>query len=282
MPELPEVEIVTRRLDRALAGALVESAAAPGVNVLRTVEPALESIAGRRITAVRRRGKLPIVELGEVALLIHLMSAGSLTVGDRPASPRDRGARLLVRLAGGRELRLRERGTRQRAWIKLLPTAALDSDEALASLGPEALPTPDAASFATLVDQPRHLHPLLRDQRTIAGIGRAWVDDILWEAELSPFRQGSDLTPEEAERLRSAVRSVLEGAIASYEEAIGDELPARMPKALRVHGRHGQACPRCGRTLEAVHFKERSTTYCPACQTAGRVLRDRRLSRLLR
>ena len=283
MPELPEVEITARRLDRGLRGAAVESAVAMGMVTMRTIHPPLEALAGRTATRVRRAGKMPIVEFGgELALLVHLMSAGRIGVFAERASLRDKRARLLVRLEDGRELRLREFGTQQRAWAKLLPADDVESDDAVASLGPEALPAPPFEDFAALVRQPRHLHPLLRDQRTIAGIGRSWVDEILWTARLSPFRQGSDLDDDDVERLRTACDEVLGGALEHYERVVGDNLPDKAPMPLQVHARHGQPCPRCGARLEAVFFKEHTTTYCPQEQTGGRVLKDRRLSRLLR
>jgi formamidopyrimidine-DNA glycosylase len=283
MPELPEVEITARRLDTALTGARVESALAPGMNVMKTFEPPLGELAGRRLTAVRRVGKLPVVEFGDLALLIHLMSAGRLRSFEKRASPKDRASRILVRLEGGGELRLRELGTKQRAWAKLLPTDAVERDEAVARLGPEAWPAPPAEEFAALIDQPRHLHPLLRHQGDIAGIGRSWVDEILWEARLSPFRKGSELSEEEVGRLRDALH-LLGDAIEHYEETIpaGEQLPDRAPKPLRIHKHEGEPCPRCGTTLEAVYFSEHQTTYCPKEQTEGRVLKDRRLSKLLK
>jgi formamidopyrimidine-DNA glycosylase len=281
MPELPEVEFTTRRLARALSGVEVESALAPGMKVMRTFEPPLDTLAGRVITAIRRIGKMPVVEFGNTALLIHLMSAGRLGLFEKWASPRDRASRILVRLTDGRELRLREFGTRQRAWAKLLATDAVAEDEVVATLGPEAWPPPPLDEFAALIDQPRHLHPLLRDQRAIAGIGRSWVDEILWEARISPFKKGSELDPEEVERLHGALR-VLGDAIAHYEGAIGEELPDKLPMPLRVHRREGEPCPRCGETIAAVFFAEHQTNYCPREQTGGRVLKDRRLSRLLK
>ena len=281
MPELPEVEIAVRRLDTALRGSVVESALAPGMNVMRTFDPPLDALAGRELTRVRRVGKLPVVEFGDLALLIHLMSAGRLRVFDKRASAKDRASRVLIRLEDGRELRLREMGTRQRAWAKLLPTAAVGEDEAVARLGPEAWPPPPLEEFARIVDQPRHLHPLLRHQGDIAGVGRSWVDEILWEARLSPFKKGSELSEEEVGRLWKAL-AVLGEAIDRYEETIGEQLPDKAPKPLRVHKREGEPCPRCGATLEAVYFSEHQTTYCPAEQTGGRVLKDRRLSKLLK
>ena len=281
MPELPEVEIVVRRLDAALRGAEVESVLAPGMNVMKTFDPPLDALVGRRLTGVRRIGKMPVVEFGELALLIHLMSAGRLRAFDKRASPKDRASRVLVRLADGRELRLRELGTKQRAWAKLLPAAAVAEDEMVRTLGPEAWPPPPLERFAAIVDQPRHLHPLLRHQKDIAGIGRSWVDEILWEARLSPFQKGSELAPEEVERLHAAL-GVLGAAIDRYEQAIGPEVPDKVPMPLRVHKREGEPCPRCGTTIEAVYFAEHQTNYCPAEQTGGRVLKDRRLSKLLK
>jgi formamidopyrimidine-DNA glycosylase len=282
MPELPEVEITARRLHTAVAGATIESALAPGMVTMKTFEPPLSALAGRPVAAVRRVGKMPVVEAGDLSVLVHLMSAGRLQLYDKRASPRDRTSRLLIRLEDGRELRLREFGTQQRAWAKLLPPDAVARDELVATLGPEAWPAPEAERFAELVRQPRHLHPLLRDQRVIAGIGRSWVDELLWAAHLSPFQHGSELEDEAIERLRIACDEVLGGAIQHYERVIGETVPDKLPMPLQVHRRQGEACPRCGTTLEAVHFKDYVMTYCPEEQTGGRVYKDRRLSRLLK
>src|SRR4051794_22184912 len=281
MPELPEVEITARRIDAAVRGATVESALAPGMNVMKTFDPPLEALVGREVSGVRRVGKMPVVELGDLALLIHLMSAGRLRLFDKRASLKDRASRILIRLEDGRELRLREFGTKQRAWAKLLPSDAVNEDEAVARLGPEAWPPPPLEEFVALIEQPRHLHPLLRHQGDISGIGRSWVDEILWEARLSPFKRGSELTADEIEQLHGALR-VLGDAIDHYEETIGEQLPDKVPMPLQVHKREGEPCPRCGTTIEAVFFSEHQTNYCPKEQTGGRVLKDRRLSRLLK
>jgi formamidopyrimidine-DNA glycosylase len=290
MPELPEVEITARLLDAAIAGAHVRYARAPGINALRTFDPPLSALEGERIAAVRRRGKHLIVELegkpapeDGLALLIHLMSAGRLQLYEKAAGPRDRSSRLLVGLHDGRELRLREFGSKQAAWVKLLRAEELERDDALAALGPEAWPAPGARTrLKELLDAPRPLHALLRDQRTIAGIGRSWVDEILWRARLSPYKRGADLDDEEAGRLREATLETLGGAIAHYERTLGLPIPDRLPMPLRVHRHQGEPCPRCAATLQAVHFEDYVIAYCPACQTDGRVLKDRRLSRLLR
>lgn len=282
MPELPEVEITARRLTRALAGAVVESALAPGVVALKSFEPPLEALVGRKLDGVRRRGKMLAVEAGDLVLLIHLMSAGRLQLFGERGSLRDRSSRVLVRLADGRELRLREFGSKQRAWAKMLNAADVDKDEMVATLGPDAFPPPPLEVFASLLAQPRHLHPLLRDQRTIAGIGRSWVDEILWRAKLSPFQKGSELSEDDVERIRLACEEALGGAIEHYEDVIGDTVPDKLPLPLQVHRRQGEPCPRCGTTIESIHFKDYVMAYCPEEQTGGRVLKDRRLSRLLK
>ena len=206
MPELPEVEITARLIGAAVAGAEIESALAPGINALKTFDPPLTALEGRRFQRIGRRGKLFVIELdGDLAIEIHLMSAGRLQLFDTRASLRDRTSRFLVRLADGRELRLREFGTRQRAWVKVLRAGEVDDEETIAGLGPEAWPDPPP--FAELLDQPRPLYALLRDQHVIAGIGRSWVDEILHAAMISPFKRGSDLDADEAERLREMHRA---------------------------------------------------------------------------
>jgi formamidopyrimidine-DNA glycosylase len=286
MPELPEVEITARLLDRALRGSVIESAHAPGINALKTFDPPLSDLQGKQITGVRRHGKNLIVDVsGELAILIHLMSAGRLQLYDKQAGPRDRTSRLLVRVRRpgsdrSEELRLREFGTRQAAWVMLLAAGDLEQAEPLAKLGPEAWPDPPP--LKDLLDAPRPLHALLRDQRTIAGIGRSWVDEILWEAMLSPYKRGADLDAGEAERLTRAMRDTISAAIAHYEQTIELPIPDKLPMPLRVHRHEGEACTRCAATLRAVHFEDYIIAYCPACQTDGRVLKDRRLSRLLR
>src|SRR4051812_466830 len=249
---------------------------------LKTFDPPLEALAGRDLDGVRRIGKMLAVESGDLTLLVHLMSAGRLQLFDDRASLRDRASRVLVRLGDGRELRLRGFGTQQRAWAKLLHVGAVAADEDVATLRPDAHPAPPAAELAKLLDQPRDLPPLLRDQRTIAGIGRSWVDELLWTARLSPFQKGSDLDGEEVERLQAACDEVLGGAIAHYEDVVGDTIPDKMPMPLQVHRRAGDECPRCGTRIEAIHFKDYVMCYCPEEQTGGRVLKDRRLSRLLK
>jgi formamidopyrimidine-DNA glycosylase len=282
MPELPEVEITVRRLDAALRGARIESALAPGINTLKSFAPPLDALAGRGIDGVRRRGKQIIVEAGgELALLMHLMSAGRLQLFDQRAGPRDRTSRLLVRIDDGRELRLREFGTKQAAWVKLLELGALEEEESLTRLGPEAWPAPPD-DLGLRLAQARPLHNALRDQRVIAGIGRSWVDEILWTARLSPFKRGSDLDEAELAALSEAIASTLDRALEHYERVIELPIPDKLPMPLEVHRHEGEPCPRCGTRLEAVNYEDYVMSYCPSCQTEGRLLKDRRLSRLLK
>ena len=208
------------------------------------------------------------------------MSAGRLQLFDTRASLRDRTSRLLVRLEDGRELRLREFGTKQAAWVKLYTSEGLPQDEQLSTMGPEAYPDPPP--LKPLLDVARPLHGLLRDQRVIAGIGRSWVDEILHAAKLSPFKRGNDLSDEEADRLRTAMVACLGGALEYYEQHVTIPIPDKLPMPLSVHRRNGEPCPRCGDELEAVFYEDYVMCYCPTCQTEGKLLKDRRLSRLLK
>ena len=302
MPELPEVEITARLLDEALRGAEIVSALAPGVKAMRTFDPPLSALQGQRIERVVRRGKHFVVEVsGDLVLLIHLMSAGRLQLYDRRAGPRDRTSRLLVRVrldrgearepvpeqssaegaaAQEHELRLREFGSKQAAWVKLLRKEELERDEQLATLGPEAWPTPPP--LGQVLDVPRPLHAALRDQHVLAGIGRSWVDEILWEARLSPFKRANDLSEQETAVLEQAIVETLGGAIEHYEQKVKLPILDKLPMPLKVHRHEGEPCPRCATTLEAVHFEDYVIAYCPSCQTGGRTLKDRRLSRLLK
>jgi formamidopyrimidine-DNA glycosylase len=281
MPELPEVEITARRLGAALRGVEVESVLAPGVNALKSFDPPLSELEGRAITGIRRRGKLFLIDFaGDLTAIVHLMSAGRLQLFDKRAGSRDRTSRLLVRLPDDRELRLREFGTKQAAWVKLVRTPDADDEEMIATMGPEAWPDPPP--FDELLTSSRPLHSLLRDQRVIAGIGRSWVDEILWHARISPFKRGDDLSLEESQELREQTVATLGAALDHYERVITLPIPDKLPMPLQIHRRQGEPCPRCGTKLEAVFYEDYVMTYCPTEQTDGRVLKDRRLSRLLK
>jgi formamidopyrimidine-DNA glycosylase len=285
VPELPEMEIVARRLAGALPGQEIESVMTPGINVLKTFDPPLSALNGATFTDVRRRGKLLLLEAdtashGPLTLLMHLMSAGRLQLQPKRGSLRDKTSRVLIRLPEDHELRLREFGTKQAAWMKLLTLDGLEEEESLRTLGPEAWPDPPDLGEA--LASPRPLHSLLRDQQVIAGIGRTWVDEILHAAKLSPFKRGDDLSDREAKALREGMRSELQRVLDVYEDKVQLPLPEKFPKPTRVHGHQGEPCPRCETVLEAVFYEDYVMSYCPHCQTEGRILKDRRLSRLLK
>ena len=275
MPELPEVEAWVRELDPLVTRAPIEDARPGHVATLKTFDPPPSALEGRSFAGARRRGKnllFPTAD-GELVLRVHLMSAGRLRyvpAGKKgPAKPMFR-----VGFADGGELVLTEAGKKKRAGVWLLSPAQLDAE--LAHLGPEALDVDAAALAAVLRRERRQLHPLLRDQRALAGIGRAHANEILWAARLSPFRLSTDLDDAEVETLAAAIRDDLSRALELRLAGKGDA------DVYRVHARFGEPCPRCEETLRRVDFEEHTITYCPACQTGGRILKDRRLSRLLR
>jgi len=299
VPELPEVEITARLIGGAVAGAVVESTRAPGLNALRTFDPPFHALDGATLTGIRRAGKLFLIDASapglagpgadpapapaDLTLVVHLMSAGRLQLYDKRASLKDRTSRLLLALEGGGELRLREFGTQQRAWGKLLRRDEVDGEETLAALGPEAWPDPPQPSeLRSALSHSRPLYTLLRDQHVIAGIGRSWADEILHQAKISPFKRGLDLDDAEAAVLRAAILDRLGAAIDHYEQVLTLPLPDKLPLPLRVQRHNGEPCPRCATKLEAVFFEEYVMCYCPVCQTDGKVLKDRRLSRLLK
>jgi len=275
MPELPEVEAWVRELDPLVSAAPIEKAGPAHIATLKTANPPLSALEGRRLVGARRRGKnllLPTDD-GELVLRVHLMSAGRL----RYLAPGAKGPKtpmFRLRFADEAELVLTEAGKKKRAGVWLVTPEQLDAD--LAHLGPDALGL-DATSLGEILRRERRqLHPLLRDQRAIAGIGRAHANEILLRARLSPFKASTDLSGEEVERLASAIREDLTRALELRERGKGDA------DVYLVHDRLGQPCPQCATPIARVDFEEHTIYYCPSCQTGGRLLKDRRLSRLLR
>ena len=275
MPELPEVEAWRRALDPDVSRSPVAAAGPAHIATLKTFDPPLAALEGVRLAGAQRRAKRLLfpTEDGELTLLVHLMSAGRI----RYLGPGERGPKSPVfrlRFADGGELLLTEAGSKKRAGVWLLRPDALAAE--LAHLGPEA-DTLTAESLAPiLAAEPRRLHALLRDQRAIAGIGRAWANEILNAARLSPYALSTQLSDEETARLAEAIRAELARGLELRLRRAGNEA------TYRVHDRLGQPCPRCGTPLARVDFEEHTIYYCPECQTGGRVLKDRRLSRLLR
>lgn len=275
MPELPEVEAWVRELDPLVSRVPVEQAGPAHIATLKTYDPPLATLAGRRLAGARRRGKnlLFPTDDGELVLRVHLMSAGRLRY-HAPAAKTPKSPMFRLRFSDGGELVLTEAGKKKRAGVWLLRPDALAAE--LAHLGPDALGLGAEALAPLLALERRQLHPLLRDQRVLAGIGRAHANEILWVARLSPFKLSTDLVPDEVERLAAAIDEDLSRALELRVRGKGDTA------VYRVHGRFGEPCPRCGDTLLRVDFEEHTIMYCPTCQTGGKELKDRRLSRLLR
>jgi len=275
MPELPEMEAWRRALDDPVSAFPIEKAGPAHVATLKTFDPPLSALDGRRLVGAKRRAKRLLfpTEDGELVLLVHLMSAGRLRylkAGDK--GPKTPAFRLLFE--GGGQLVLTEGGPKKRAGVWLLTPEAAEAE--LEHLGPEALGLGAKRLGAILADQPRRLHSLLRDQRVIAGIGRAWANEILHAAKLSPFAPAQGLSPGQVQTLADAIDSELARGLELRERGAKDA------KVYRVHNKLGEPCYACGTPIARVDFEEHTIYYCPECQTAGRVLKDRRLSRLLR
>jgi formamidopyrimidine-DNA glycosylase len=275
MPELPEMEAWRRQLDELASTFPVARAGPAHIATLKTFDPPISALEGRRFRGVERRGKRLLfpTDDDELVLLVHLMTAGRLKylpAGD--AAPKSPAFRL--EFEGGGQLVLTEAGKKKRAGVWLLtPDAA---EEELAHLGPEALGLGPERLGAIVHGESRRLHAFLRDQRLIAGIGRAWANEILHTAQLSPYALSSDLDDEEVTRLAAAIDFELERGLELRERGASDQ------ETYRVHRRLGQPCHVCGAPLAQVDFEEHTIYYCPDCQTGGRILKDRRLSRLLR
>jgi formamidopyrimidine-DNA glycosylase len=275
MPELPEVEALRRALDVPVRAFPIERAGPAHIATLKTFDPPLAALEGRRLEGVDRRGKRLLfpTDDGELVLLVHLMAAGRLRyLAAGESGPKTPAFRL--RFEGGGELVLTEAGSKKRAGVWLLSPEAAEQE--LAHLGPEALGLRADQLAEILGSDSRRLHSLLRDQRALAGIGRAWANEILHHAKLSPYALSQDLDTEEIGRLAEAIDSELARGLELRERGTKDK------SVYRVHDKLGEPCYVCGAPLARVDYEEHTVYYCPNCQTGGRVLKDRRLSRLLR
>jgi formamidopyrimidine-DNA glycosylase len=277
MPELPELEALAERLDDMLSGAPLRRAVPLQFSALKTFEPRPESLAGRTLTKVGRRGKYIVFELDGARLLVHLSQGGRVAVEDPPKASRPKGGVVRLLFEGRPGVLVKEYGTQRKAswWV------VVEGDEGpLAGLGPE----PFSAEFERYVlasDDRRRLHSLLRDQRTVAGVGRGYTDDILHHARLSPYATLASLDGEQREALVGVTRAVLREALEGERKRSGG-LPAQLRDRFVIHGRAGHPCPRCSADLRRVSFEGYELVYCPACQTGGKILADRRMSRLVK
>ena len=275
MPEFPEMEAWRRQLHDPARAFPIAKAGPAHIATLKTYDPPLSALEGRRFDGVERRGKRLLfpTDDGELVLLVHLMTAGRLKYlqagQDGPKAPAFR-----LEFQGGAQLVLTEAGAKKRAGVWLLSPEGVQAE--LDHLGPEAFGIGAERLGEICADESRRLHSLLRDQRVLAGIGRAWANEILHRAQLSPYALTRELTPDEVERLAEAIDSELARGLELRERGVSDK------RTYRVHRKLAEPCYVCGAPIAQVDFEEHTIYYCPTCQTGGRILKDRRLSKLLR
>ncbi|MGW5634707.1 Fpg/Nei family DNA glycosylase [Streptomyces sp. NPDC003832] len=287
MPELPEVEALKEFLTEHLVGHEIVRVLPVAISVLKTYDPPLAAVEGHQVTAVRRHGKFLDLETdGGPRLITHLARAGWLRWRDRlpdgPPRPGKGPLALRVALETGAGFDLTEAGTQKRLAVYVVPDPHLVPG--IARLGPDPLADDfDEARLADLLKgERRQIKGALRDQSLIAGVGNAYSDEILHAARMSPFKPAGRLTPEETGVLHTALRTTLTEAVARSRGLAAGRLKAEKKSGLRVHGRTGEPCPVCGDTIREVSFSDSSLQYCPTCQTGGKPLADRRMSRLLK
>ncbi|MGA4798085.1 Fpg/Nei family DNA glycosylase [Streptomyces lavendulocolor] len=286
MPELPEVEALREFLDENLVGKEIARALPVAISVLKTYDPPLSALDGTTVTAVGRHGKFLDIEAGGLHLLVHLARAGWLQWRDvlpsGPPRPGKGPLALRVALTGGDGFDLTEAGTTKRLAVHLVHDPA--DVPGVARLGPDPLADGfDREAFAALLaGERRQVKGALRDQSLIAGIGNAYSDEILHAARMSPFKPVRNLADDEVTTLYEAMRGTLAEAVERSHGLAAGRLKAEKKSGLRVHGRTGEPCPVCGDTIREVSFSDSSLQYCPTCQTGGKPLADRRLSRLLK
>ena len=277
MPELPEVQALAERLQAAVGGAVLEAVTPIQFSGLKTYDPSPESLIGRTLANIHWRGKYLVLDFEGPRVLVHMSQGGRVDIEQPPKSTRPKGGVVRFAFNGRPSVLLKEFGTERKAgWWVLAP----GEERPLEGLGPE----PFSDEFAELIrsaDDRRRVHTVLRDQRTVAGIGRGYTDDILHRAGVSPYASLASLSKEDRAALLGSVRSVLEEALQMERERTGG-LPPKLGDHFAVHGRYGHPCPRCGEDLRRVSYESYEVTYCPACQTGGQILADRRLSRIVR
>ena len=277
MPELPEVQALAERLTEAVAGAPLSAADVLHFSSLKTVTPKASEIVGKTLEGVGRRGKYLVFVYGGPRILVHLSQGGRVDVESPPKTTKPRGSVVRFRFEGRPSVLVKEFGRERKAgwWI------LAEGDEGpLDKLGPE----PDSPEFEDLVlhgDDGRRVHTILRDQRSVAGIGRGYSDDILHRAKLSPYASLASLAQEDRATLLASVHAILAEAL-EVERRRSGGLPTKIGDHFTIHGKYGTPCPVCGHDLRRVSYESHEVTYCPNCQTGGKVLADRRLSRLIR
>jgi formamidopyrimidine-DNA glycosylase len=286
VPELPEVEALARFLGERAGGSTIERAELAAFSALKTFDPPLDAVTGRTVTAVGRRGKYLAFDLDGLWLVFHLARGGWVQWREQLSATRPKLGKgplaLRVGLSGGTGFDVTEQGTEKRlaVWV----VWALEDIDGVARLGPDPLgPGFDAAALgAALAGQAGNIKRVLTDQSVLAGVGNAYSDEALHAAQLSPFKTAASLSSNEVARLHEALIGVLQDAVVRSEGLPAAGLKTEKRSGLQVHGRTGEACPVCGDTVREVSFATKSLQYCPTCQTGGKPLADRRLSRLLK
>jgi formamidopyrimidine-DNA glycosylase len=278
MPELPQMQALAERLDRRFAGRALEGYEPLGFTGLKTVDPPPEALIGRTVDRVDRRAKYVVLDFRELRVLIHLSQAGRLDIEEQAKRTKPKGSVVRLRFDDGSAILVREHGTERKAgWWILAP----GDDGPLEGLGPE--PGDDAfRRFFLESGDRRRVHTILRDQRTVSGVGRGYADDALHRAKLSPFASLGSLSPEERVRLVDAVDEVIAEALERERTREGGLSAPKLGEHFTVHGKAGLPCPVCGSDLQRVSYESHEVVYCPTCQTGGKVLADRRLSRIVK
>jgi formamidopyrimidine-DNA glycosylase len=277
VPELPEIAALAERLSGRFLDASLAGVTPLQFSALKTVAPGPETLIGQPVQAVGHRGKYLVLDFDGPRILIHLSQGGRVEIEDPAKTTRPKGAVVRFTFAGAGAMLVKEYGTERKAGFWVL---ASGDDGPLAVLGPDITST-DGEALLLGSDDRRRIHTLLRDQRTVAGVGRGYADDILHAALLSPYATLAGLGADERARLLEAVRQVLADGLAAERKRTGG-LPPKLGDHWIVHGRAGEPCPRCGADLRRISYESHEVTYCPPCQTGGKVLADRRLSRLVR
>jgi formamidopyrimidine-DNA glycosylase len=279
MPELPEMQALSERIADAVVGAAFTGVDVLGFAALKTVVPGPHELVGHRVTGIGRRAKYVIVEIDDGnRVILHLSQAGRLDIEEPPKKTKPKGSAVRFRFDNGRALLVREHGTERKAAWWVLPPG---DDGPLDGLGPE----PDSDEFADVLlhgKDKRRIHTLLRDQRTVAGIGRGYADDALHRAKISPYATLASLSDDQRQALLDAIRATLAEALEGERTRTGGLSAPRLGDRFRIHNHSGTPCPVCGDGMRRVSFESYEITYCPQCQTGGKVLADRRMSRLVK
>ena len=286
MPELPQMQALAERLDSRFAGRSFTGYEPLGFTGLKTVAPPPEELVGRTLDSVSRRAKYlvwhfaaqPPARVQDLRVLVHLSQAGRLDIEDAAKRTKPKGAVVRFRFDDGSAVLVREHGTERKAgwWV-----LGMGDDGPLEGLGPE----PGSEGFVRFVleaDDRRRVHTILRDQRTVSGVGRGYADDALHRAKLSPFSSLSSLSAEERRRLVESVEAVIDDALERERRREGGLSAPKLGEHFTVHGKAGLPCPVCGDKLRRVSYESHEVVYCPTCQTGGKILADRRLSRLVK